>query len=48
MKQWNLPSTDTRSLVLIKPLYNGPTTLQQSRSFLHKAIIVDEEFQLSG
>lgn len=46
MKQWNLPSTDTCSLVL-KPLYNGPTTLQQSRSSPPKAAILDQEVQLS-
>ena len=30
-----------------KPLYNGPTTLQQSRSSLPKAAILDQEVQLS-
>ena len=46
MKKWNLPSTNMCSLVLT-PLYNGPTTLQQSRSSLSKAAILDQEVQLS-
>ena len=46
MKQWNLLSTDTCSLVL-KPLYNGSTTRQQSRPSLPKAAILDQEVQLA-